>query len=72
MAYTEGRSTREVDPEKSASSMTSNKNEQNGSDGPDDLSQEILALQDMDPSMDKKMHLVNNVSIPCLCSNLNV
>ena len=63
MAYTENRSTLEVDPEKSALSTISNKNEQDRSDNPDDSAEEILVLQDLDPAMDKKMHLVNNVSI---------
>lgn len=63
MAYTGDRSAgMEVDAEKSMSSMVSNKNEPNGSDGPDDSAEEILALQDLDPAMHKKMHLVNNVS----------
>lgn len=43
--------------------MTS-KNKHHESDKPDASAEDILALQDLDPGMDKKMHLVNNVSAP--------
>lgn len=43
--------------------MTS-KNKHHESDKPKAPAEDILALQDLDPGMDKKMHLVNNVSVP--------
>lgn len=52
----------EVDTEKSASSVTSNKNDPNGTENPGGKAEEIIKLQDLDPAMHKKMHLVNNVS----------
>lgn len=30
-----------------------------------DAEQEVLVLEDLDPAMNRKMHLVNNVSVHC-------
>ncbi|KFG84627.1 putative MFS transporter [Metarhizium anisopliae] len=63
MACLQDQSTPETDAERSASPMTS-KNNHHESDKPNASAEDILALQDLDPGMDKKMHLVNNVSVP--------
>lgn len=63
MACLQDQSTPETDAERSTSPMTS-KNKHHESDKPDASAEDILALQDLDPGMDKKMHLVNNVSAP--------
>lgn len=63
MACIQDQSTPETDAERSASPIT-RKNKHNESDKPDASAEDILALQDLDPGMDKKMHLVNNVSVP--------
>ncbi|KID68099.1 Major facilitator superfamily domain, general substrate transporter, partial [Metarhizium hybridum] len=59
MACLQDQSTPETDAERSASPMTS-KNNHHESDKPNASAEDILALQDLDPGMDKKMHLVNN------------
>jgi hypothetical protein len=62
MAYTGDGHSLGVDVENSGSSLTSNRHDKNECDGPDDSAEEILAMQGIDPSMDKKIHLINNVS----------
>ncbi|KJK77237.1 hypothetical protein H634G_06975, partial [Metarhizium anisopliae BRIP 53293] len=59
MACIQDQSTPETDVERSASPITS-KNKHHESDKPNAPAEDILALQDLDPGMDKKMHLVNN------------
>lgn len=71
MAYSGNATPAEADVEKSAASIVSNNNddsnihdtnsnEHDTSAHPDDA-QEVITLQRVDPVMNKKMHLVNNV-----------
>ena len=73
MAYTGNTTPAEGDPEKCTASIASNingdsdthdttSNEHDTSGRPDDA-QEVITLQQVDPAMTRKMHLVNNVRI---------